>query len=50
MAHRLKISLILTRKNEMPLTWDYAAVRQARFFASLAESRGYHVRWIESYE
>lgn len=46
----LTIHLTLTRKNEMPLVWSYADTKQARFFSSLAESRGYHVKWTEFYE
>lgn len=46
----LTIRLTLTRKNEMTLVWTYGDARQARTFSSIAEARGYHVRWTESYD
>ena len=42
-------TLTLTRNDEMPLTWVYTSQQQARFFAALATSRGYHVKWTESW-
>lgn len=47
---QLTIRLTLTRNTEMQLTWDYTDPRQARFFAALANSRGYHVKWTEIYQ
>lgn len=47
---QLTIRLTLTRNTEMPLTWDYTDAKQARFFATLAGTRGYHVKWTELYQ
>jgi hypothetical protein len=50
MTYELVIRLTLTRKSEMSLVWVYSDARQARHFASVAASKGYAVRWTESYE
>jgi hypothetical protein len=44
------ITLTLNRRNQMELTWHYTDERQARFFANIAASKGYHVKWTESWE
>lgn len=43
-------TLTLTRRQQIPLTWSYTDMQQARFFANLAASKGYHVKWTESWE
>ena len=45
-----KITLTLNRANQMELVWSYWDVAQARVFAAIAERKGYHVKWTESYE
>lgn len=43
-------TLTLTRGQQMPLIWVYQDAQQARFFSTLAASRGYHVKLTVAWE